>query len=306
MVYYSQKRDALREEETGMASYCGKDCEACTEREKMGCGGCKAWSAGAWPGACGIAQCCRGKGHDSCGTCTLASSCAKLRGKGQEPWYSLRQLESDANAKRQLQERGKFLGKWLWLLFWLFVPGIVAGLMTEDMVAQNFPALYRAGNVLNFLCVLAYSLLLWKLARENDRYKAAGVCELIAAVLGLAVFCLEPVDSSGVAMLLVGLLGLVLDLVGQYQEFTAHSEVLQPVDAVLSEKWRKLWKWTIGMTVGLYLSMILALTLSVVGILILLVVAIGAFVVGILKLYYLYHTAQTFRMLGEVDPPAAP
>ena len=116
-----------------MASYCGKDCETCTEREKMGCGGCGAWmEAKTWPGACGIAQCCRSKGHNSCETCTTASYCAKLKGRGQEPWYSLRRLESDANARRQLQERGRFFGKWMMLLFWLFVPGIVAGVMTSE------------------------------------------------------------------------------------------------------------------------------------------------------------------------------
>ena len=91
-----------------MASYCGKDCEACREREKMGCGGCRAWmEAKTWPGACGIAQCCRSKGHNSCETCTAASYCAKLQGRGQEPWYSMRRLEADSSARRQLQERGR-------------------------------------------------------------------------------------------------------------------------------------------------------------------------------------------------------
>lgn len=290
----------------GMASYCGKDCEACREREKMGCGGCRAWmEAKTWPGACGIAQCCRSKGHNSCETCTTASYCAKLKGRGQEPWYSMRRLESDANARRQLQERGRFFGKWMMLLFWLFVPGIVAGVMTSDTVADLAPNVYLAGNVLNFLCVLAYSLLLLKLAQEHDRYKIAGVCGLIAAALGLGAVYLTQVDSSGVMALLVALLASVLDLVGEYHEMTAHSEVVLAVDAGLAETWSKLWKWTIGMLVGLIVSTFLAFILSVVGLLLMLAASVGGIVVEILKLYYLHRTARAFQMVGGTLPPAA-
>lgn len=116
---------------------------------------------------------------------------------------------------------------------------------------------------------------------------------------------LAQVDSSGVIALLAALLASVLDLVGEYHEMTAHSEVVLAVDPGLAETWSKLWKWTIGMMVGLIVSTFLAFLLSVVGLLLMLAASVGGIVVEILKLYYLHRTARAFQMVGGTLPPAA-
>ena len=57
---------------------------------------------------------------------------------------------------------------------------------------------------------------------------------------------------------------------------TAHSEVVLAVDPGLAETWSKLWKWTIGMLVGLIVSTFLAFLLSVVGLLLMLAASVAA------------------------------
>ena len=58
---------------------------------------------------------------------------------------------------------------------------------------------------------------------------------------------------------------------------------------------RQLWKWYIGMTLGLLGSILLMLIIPILGLLVALVTAIGTIVVSILKLVYLYRTAKVFR-----------
>ena len=62
-------------------TYCGKNCESCTWRETQGCSGCETGPGSVYGGDCGIARCCREKGHASCQTCTIGQSgCTKWKG----------------------------------------------------------------------------------------------------------------------------------------------------------------------------------------------------------------------------------
>ena len=88
---------------------------------------------------------------------------------------------------------------------------------------------------------------------------------------------------------------MIVSLVGEYNEYSAHAEVVGDVAPVLSDKWTGLWKWYIGMTLGLLGSILLMLIIPILGLLVALVTAIGTIVVSILKLVYLYRTAKVFR-----------
>ena len=67
-------------------TYCGKDCAACLYREAENCPGCKL-GPGSMSGNCGIARCCRDKGHSNCESCTFSDGCALLRSAPMEPEY---------------------------------------------------------------------------------------------------------------------------------------------------------------------------------------------------------------------------
>lgn len=75
----------------------------------------------------------------------------------------------------------------------------------------------------------------------------------------------------------------------------AHSIVLTGVDNELSKKWEVLWKWYIGLFLGMFGCIIVMLIAPVLGAIAILGCAIGTIVVSILKLVYLYHTAKIFR-----------
>ena len=84
-------------------------------------------------------------------------------------------------------------------------------------------------------------------------------------------------------------------MVGEYQEYMGHSELLWDVDVELSDKWHKLWKWYIGCFLALLASIVVILLSPILGLLVTLAAAIGILVVLIVKLVYLYRTAMLFR-----------
>lgn len=66
---------------------------------------------------------------------------------------------------------------------------------------------------------------------------------------------------------------------------------------LLSEQWRKLWKWMLGATIAMVVGAVLVII--VIGVLVALAAAIAILVISILKLVYLYRTAQTFQFLSR-------
>ena len=198
-------------------------------------------------------------------------------------------------------QKAEFLGKWLWVLFWLFIPGVIASFMVNENVISMFPALYFPGEILQLICQVAYGILLLKVSEYDTRYKISGCIIIIVTILG---FVVNYVFYSNDDLYLVMLIPLgVAGLVGEYFEYIAHSGVLEEFDPVTSAKWKKLWIWYIG-SFGVFLaSMVAVFILSpIIGLLIMLVSAIAIIVVSILKLVYLYRTAKTFRDYRENNP----
>ena len=138
----------------------------------MNCPGCKAGPGAVWPGECELAKCCRDRGHETCGTCTQQKVCGMWSRREKMP---ARRRERRGNSrpgswptrrpgKKALAEDAAVLARWLWPLFWLIVPGTIAGLMSDDTLSAYWPGLVIPGEILGFLCSMAYGLLLLKLA----------------------------------------------------------------------------------------------------------------------------------------------
>ena len=200
--------------------------------------------------------------------------------------------ETTGGGSRLDREDAAVLARWLWPLFWLIVPGTIAGLMSDDTLSAYWPGLVIPGEILGFLCTVAYSLFLLKLAGVNKRYRTAGICVLVSIVVSTPVTLL----ADGAGWTLAVLLPMaVVALAGEYQEYIGHAEVLEPVDLELSGKWRRLWKWYIGTYLALFAGIFVALIFAWLGLLVVLASAIGTLVVAILKLVYLWRTARTFR-----------
>lgn len=276
-----------------MEGYCGKSCEICTWRERLGCPGCQEGPGRAFSGGCGIAACCRGKGHATCATCGFLTGCPTRMKREDMPALRQSVLEREAERRKWMGENAPLLGKRLWVLFWLFIPSEIGTLMTNDTIAGAFPALLVPGQVLTVAVSAAYALVLWKLAPVGKRYRAAALCMLVAAAL--AILPLAGVREQSTVWWLVSLPGMAVSLYGTYQEYQAHAEVLDGVDDDLAAKWRKLWKWEIGFLLGLFGCVVIVLVSYLLGVLAMLAVLIGILVVAVLKLVYLYRTARLFR-----------
>ena len=189
-------------------------------------------------------------------------------------------------------KRARFLYRWLGLLFWLFIPNIISGLMTNDTIMKSDSDIYRIGQILDLICTILYGLILIRLSSEEARYRTAGICILIVA----AVTVLDLVFPEGKGTFpAAALVALVVALVGMYYEYKAHSSVLADIYEELSKKWMILWKWSLGIMIALFCFMILTLIVPDVGLIGLLLATIALAVVSIIQLVFLYRTADTFK-----------
>lgn len=265
-------------------TYCGKDCQICGYRAETGCRGCLEQASR----ECKLALCCRQKGHKTCASCTYNTQCGIYRGKDTAPQFRLAQKKAVLEYQQSLRAKGTAMTKWLWVLFWLFVPSAIA-----DVFSEWVPSLRTFGMGMSVACSIIYGAVLLKLASQEQNYRTAGILALVSAVFAVPALLIEnPMAAAFIAIILA-----VLDLFSSYYEFGAHASVLEGVDNLLSEQWRKLWKWMIGATIALVIGVIF--TIIVIGALVALAAAIAILVIGILKLVYLYRTAQAFQYVAS-------
>ena len=276
-------------------TYCGKNCGECMQKETLNCPGCKAGPGRQLGGDCRLAKCVRDKGHETCDTCGFRSNCNTLRVCGQMPEERLKEIKSEEMRKADIAKRAPVLGKWLWFLFWLIVPSTVGSFMTNDTIAEFLPGLYLPGMILNTICSLITGGILLKLGSVEGGYHTAGICFLIAGGVGVVTALFTGTGEAGAWTLIFTIPAAIVALVGEFNEFLAHSIVLTGVDNELSEKWTTLWKWYIGLMLGMFGCILIMLILPLLGVIALLGAAIGLLVTSVLKLVYLYRTAKIFR-----------
>ena len=277
-------------------SYCGKRCGECVLAEQLNCPGCKTEQYSPISAQCAIAACCRNRGHETCDTCNFRENCPNLNQRDANPQQIMQkraeiqrrqQAEAEARAreKAQLQKFAAILGKWVWILFWLAMAGIVIGLL------GNIKSLSRIISVINVGIAVSMGLIyLKKLSEVDDGFRLAALGGFTAAVTSL-------LSVVGVGKTLNTILTLVLlipSLVGMYYEFTTYADVLQGVDNELCEKWRKLWKIYI-ICAGVTFGSLLLLFIPTLAALAMLGSAVGMLVATVLEWVYLYKTAKVFR-----------
>jgi len=276
-------------------NYCGKSCASCSHKEALNCPGCKAGPGSRYGGDCALAKCCAGKGHQECTTCEFTGNCGLYRGRERVPEYRLKSVEAERFRKESLAKRAPVLGKWLWLLFWLVIPNAVASIITQDAVTAAFPAILLPGQILCAACSCVYGVILIWMASEEGRYRTAGICFLVSAAVNVLIACASGGGEVQTWTLLVTIPAAIVVLIGQYKEFTAHSIILSDVNTALSIKWKQLWRWNVGTSCVFFGSVLLVMISPILGLTVMVLSGIGLAVVSILKLVYLYQTAQFFR-----------
>jgi len=272
-------------------TYCGKSCDDCKEKTALTCYGCKSGPGRPNSGECRIAKCCRSKGHQECATCNFSAGCSTLRAKDCMSEMRLNEKAAKKAKAAALKEEAHFFGKWIWVLFWLFIPSTIANVMEVIPI----PVLATVGVVLAAVCALAYDLILIMLGQRERRYRIAGICMLIHSVFIII--------SGGAGLALIKIAVGIVGLVGMYYEYTAHACAIAEFDGDLAEKWMGLWKWHVRLFGAMIAGVVLAILSTTLGLLVTLAGSVGFVVVGIAKLSYLFKTAGAFTDYAY-DPEA--
>lgn len=277
-------------------TYCGKSCAQCPYKEAMNCPGCRVGPGRQYGGDCELAKCARGKGHESCAACGQRSNCGYHRDCHRYPEYRRRRQDAQLQQQEALARRAPVLGNGIWLLFWLFVPATIAGLITSEIFGDASSGLYNLGKIVSIICPGAYGLILLKLSQEEEEYRTAGTYTLISAGLSL-ILAITPVTMENLVWLfLLTIPAVVVEGIAEYCEYSAHSTALADFDRELSGKWLMLRKWYLGTYLGVVGGMLLMMVAAAdLGAIVMLVSTIGLLVVSIVKLVYLYNTAKVFR-----------
>lgn len=274
-------------------TYCGKSCQECASREEMACPGCKTGPGRPMGGDCELAGCAWRKGQETCGGCSFRPTCSLMRRREEMPAKRQHKLEYQQYRRERAAKNAPALGKWLWILFWLVIPGTAGDVMTGEYFTEAVPGLMIAGVILQIAVMIVYSLILLKMGDQVSRYRTAGICGLVYCGIALSM-------SSVLSSMLLSVPKIAMSVVYEYQEYMAHNEALLGVDDHLANRWSTLWKWNLAvygtMVVGMILTVFL---LSLFGAVLVLAAAIGVVVLNILKLVNLYRSAQLFRKFGK-------
>lgn len=272
-------------------TFCGKDCDLCQEKLSGACRGCKEGPGRRFGGNCPIADCCREKYHANCDTCQEATSCTKRQKKEQMPQIRIAEAEAKEETESAKREKAKVLGKWLWILFWLFIPSIIGDLMCNESIGGINYKIYIIGFIITNVVTVIYCLILLKLRKTEEKYGRAAICMIIG--VALAVIALAIAEDHVALLVLMALVAAVAGLVGEYYLFYAHAAVLEDFDLEFSEKWKKLWKWEL-ICLGGVIAGILLFFLGMIAALLIIASGIGVFVISIVQLVYLYRMAELF------------
>lgn len=274
-------------------AYCGKDCDVCEEKRLTKCAGCEEGPGSRFGGNCAIAACCREKNHENCETCQRAERCGKREDSLRMPEIRRKAEETKLEKETVKKAHAAVLGKWLWILFWLIIPGTIAGVFGDENIGGKESAFYLFGVLLSMIVSIVYGVILLQLKDVERKYRVAGMLCILSAVLSIVLEWI-PMENPFL-VLLTGLPTMILGLVATYYEFYGHAAVLEDFDPVFSQKWLTLWKWNCIVIGALFVSVFLIMFTLMLAVLLLMVCSVGIFVVSIVQLVYLYKMAKLFR-----------
>ena len=285
-----------------MENICGKNCASCAWKEQLNCSGCREDMGKPFSGPCGIAACCRERGHEGCETCTSFALCSRRAQRDDVPRIELQRRDGEETRQRRLAEDAPLMGKWVRLMFWLVIPMELASLMTADFVTQAYPAAETAGTALKFLCGLAYALFLWKLTPVLRDYRTAALCQLTVTLMDLVLLVL-PGDSA--LILLLGIPSLIVSFYGSYVEFFTHAQAVESLDADLAAGWRKLWRLLL-LSLGALALLIFSVFMGTLIMVLAALAAVGlAIYYAVTRMIYLWRTAKLFRNWASPALPSS-
>lgn len=278
-------------------NYCGKSCEACSFKEKLTCSGCKAGPGRIFGGECELAKCCQERGHNTCATCNQNNWCSKQRDAESLAETRFQKQEWERAKLEKLEKHVSLLTNCLTLIFWLSIVSLLPGVISNDLT-KSFPVLHAAGQIINAIISVAIIAVYFVMRKVNHRYQKVALITAVTTAINFMIYYFIGDETVGWTRL-IQIVEAVLGLICRHHMYTAHSEVLVPVDYALSEKWMGLWQWYIRITVALIASVVVILILPIIGMLIFLAAGIGVIVISIVEIVYFCRMMICFRTYAK-------
>ncbi|MBQ8846708.1 MAG: DUF3795 domain-containing protein [Lachnospiraceae bacterium] len=309
-------------------SYCGKNCDDCLDKAEVGCPGCKS-GPGKAPGMlCEIARCCNGRLDEECTMCASGASCELLaereammqKWNGKRSSASVGTLTSDSTmgvtdsaygeqrSRARDRHNAPLLRTSLLAIFWLFLLGGTGNVLSNENLFGSIPGIIVLGSLLNLGASIAQAVLMIRLGQEEDAYKIAGICMLVATGLAFVgggitgyfgvVMKFSGLKSGGIGLvfgILLVLAAVVLEVIGGYQFLVANARVVERRDAALSERWYVMSKLFFVVLGGIIVVPILMFLLKLFGIILAFLYIVGVLAFGVCEYVFLYQTANRFR-----------
>ena len=183
-------------------------------------------------------------------------------------------------------------------LFWTAILSMAGGLLTSALATGTGGSrMELAGEILQYLALAVRGGLLLALARRQAAYASAGWLQLAALAADAAATLVSRSwpPLAGAAALLPA---LILSILGEYRECRAHGLAAEPLQPLLTRRWRQLWYWTLGSAAAgaaVPFLALLALWMPLPGLLLLLAVAAVVVITALLRLVLLHRTAGAYR-----------
>ena len=284
-------------------SCCGKNCAECLRREELNCPGCRPEEGSRFPTSCVIAACCHRSGHETCESCIHKQNfCQTLKEKDDYPQRHIREQEAEQRRReeerRQRQERRERAGFLLRSFNALcIIWAISCGLDLCGMAVGEGSLLDYGAELLG----LGILLVIYRMAKINPQYKYAAFFSLAANVVDLIR---NLMGETGVGLSILFILLMLPGLYGDWLQMHTHGEVLWGIHEEMAGKWEKLADWyalsSAALLGGTALGLILPIFLLFVP-----VGTIGAVVVALIEVWYLFRTRTILRTYLDTEPPIA-
>lgn len=184
--------------------------------------------------------------------------------------------------------------KWVKNLYFVQIALLVCAVLSA------IPLIGTVFNWLNSILSAIVVYILYQLSPVKDRYRKAAIFTGISVVAGLLTSFID----LGVVALVVS----ICSLVGLYQEYCGHSEMMDGIDNSLAKKWHSLFNWQIfgGIVLGVLgapivavLAALLLLDTNLLTAIVLILVTGFDTVIRIIYLRYLKRTREMYEAFPE-------
>lgn len=191
--------------------------------------------------------------------------------------------------------------KYFWILFWLFVPYILAGVLSDEYWKAYVPFLKYIGETLSIICGLAVAYCCFKLSEQCNKYIYAAYLGIITTVTAIIRLIVPSFTKISMVMIPIVIIYMIIKLLTEYFEYKGHQLITAEVDEKLTKRWHKLLIWNMIFSCMYIIGAILVLfeaTITI-GSMLSMFSPLVLGLLQLLRIWYLYNTAQLFSLIDR-------